>query len=417
MATQTTPAGANFLEGLAKDIDVPPSLYEEANSRYLSVGNWLGRPTSTLLKYSPDVYVQGSFRLGTPIKPSNDNEHYDIDLVCELKLGKSQVTQSQLKEMLGKEMKLYAKAHNMKEPGESRRCWTLDYAEGAQFHLDALPAIPDSSGKRLLLEASLQRSEWVGTAIAITDIDHAHFKLLSPNWPHSNPKGFTNWFRSRMTEVYRSQRKAMAILEHASVENIPSYRVRTPLQQAVQVLKRHRDIMFSADPTNKPISVVITTLAGQAYGNEPTVAEALEGFFSRMHEYIEDRHGVVWIGNPTDPQENFADKWEKNPALGVAFRRWVQKARDDFRAIASENNRQRIVEAASTAFGERSAQSAEQNSQLKGGRGGASFRQRLTSVFAPAHKKPVPWKVNGSGSVRIARCVVRQRGRFVVLSL
>lgn len=69
MATQTTPAGANFLEGLAKDIDVPPSLYEEANSRYLSVGNWLGRPTSTLLKYSPDVYVQGSFRLGTPIKP------------------------------------------------------------------------------------------------------------------------------------------------------------------------------------------------------------------------------------------------------------------------------------------------------------------------------------------------------------
>ena len=64
------------MEGLAKDIDVPPSLYEEANSRYLSVGNWLGRPTSTLLKYSPDVYVQGSFRLGTPIKPSNDNEHY-----------------------------------------------------------------------------------------------------------------------------------------------------------------------------------------------------------------------------------------------------------------------------------------------------------------------------------------------------
>jgi hypothetical protein len=36
--------------------------------------------------------------------------------------------------------------------------------------------------------------------------------------------------------------------------------VKTPLQQAVQILKRHRDMMFADDPEHKPISVIITTL-------------------------------------------------------------------------------------------------------------------------------------------------------------
>ena len=202
MGTQINQAAANFFEGLAEELEVPESRYEEARRRYKSVGEWLGRPNSTLRPYSPEVYVQGSFRLGTPIRPVNEDDHYDIDLVCELRLGKSRVTQQQLKDMLGFEMRLYADAHNMKDPGESRRCWTLDYAEGAQFHLDALPAIPDATGKRTLLEASNLQSTWVGTAIAITDKNDKNFGRLSQDWPHSNPKGFTNWFRSRMVEVF-----------------------------------------------------------------------------------------------------------------------------------------------------------------------------------------------------------------------
>jgi hypothetical protein len=43
----------------------------------------------------------------------NDAEHYDIDLVGELSLGKHQVTQRYLKERLGVEMKLYAERYGM----------------------------------------------------------------------------------------------------------------------------------------------------------------------------------------------------------------------------------------------------------------------------------------------------------------
>lgn len=411
MTTQTTQAAANFFEGLADELDVPPSRYEEADKRYKSVGDWLGRKESSLLPFSPEVYVQGSFRLGTPIKPVTEHGHYDIDLVCELNLRKLDVSQQNLKEMLGREMKLYAKAHNMKEPGERRRCWTLDYAEGAQFHLDALPAIPDASGKRILLEASAQTSEWVDTAIAITDIRDRNYQRPSRSWPHSNPKGFTNWFRSRMKEAFTRQRAAMAILEHAAkVEDIPSNRVRTPLQQAVQILKRHRDLMFGDDSEHKPISVVITTLAGQAYRQESDVASALEGVLSRMGQYIENRSGIAWVVNPTDPQENFADKWPDDPLLEEAFRRWMHQAQLDFQRIAPLKSRERIVETASDAFGESSAKAAGDLSQFKGKRAGQSYLPRLISVFSARHKERVPWKVSGSGHVVVDRAIVRQKG-------
>lgn len=122
MAFRITSAATDYLERLAAELDVPSSRYEEATLRYHSVGDWLGREESSLKDFSPDVYVQGSFRLGTPIRPVNDAEHYDIDLVCELSFNKRHVSQRELKEMLGKEMRLYAEAHNMKDVSEGRRC-------------------------------------------------------------------------------------------------------------------------------------------------------------------------------------------------------------------------------------------------------------------------------------------------------
>lgn len=82
MVFRITPAATDYLERLAAELDVPRCSYEEATRRYHSVGGWLGREESSLKDFSPDVYVQGSFRLGIPIRPENDAEHYDIDLVA-----------------------------------------------------------------------------------------------------------------------------------------------------------------------------------------------------------------------------------------------------------------------------------------------------------------------------------------------
>ena len=59
--------------------------------------------------------------------------------------------------------------------------------------------------------------------------------------------------------------RAMADAAKASVEAIPDYKVRTPLQSSIMILKRHRDIMFVKDELNTcPISIIITTLAAQS---------------------------------------------------------------------------------------------------------------------------------------------------------
>jgi len=406
----TTGPGAQFLERLARELDVPVSRYQEATKRYESVGSWLCRDESTLKDLNPDVYVQGSFRLGTPIRPVNESEHYDIDLVCELATCKTGMSQQQLKAILGHEMRLYAKAHNMQKVDEGRRCWTLDYAEGAQFHLDALPAVPDGQSKRqLLIEAKLD-ADWATTAIAITDNEHPRYRDITDRWPHSNPRGYTNWFRSRMENSFRQIREAMALEAMASVEEIPSYAVKTPLQQAVQILKRHRDLMFANDPEHKPISVIITTLAGLSYLGEGSVAEALAGILQRMEANIkQDAQGTVFIPNPTDPQENFADRWRGAPENRVNFYRWIRKAREDFAKIATQHNPQRIVEAAGQAFGERQARAAggtavNRSISLAGLYGGA------VSLFSAAHKQAVPWPTSRTGTASISKATWTGKG-------
>lgn len=409
MTFATTAASAAYLERVAAELDVPPGRYEEATRRYKSVGEWLGREESTLKDLSPEVYVQGSFRLGTPIRPVNEDEHYDLDLVCELDASKSNVTQQELKRMLGREMQLYAKHHGMKDVTESRRCWTLDYAEDAQFHLDALPAIPDAGRKRAQLEARSLSTTWVETAIAITDVDHPLYEVRCDDWPHSNPKGYTHWFRNRMKEAFERQRTAMALEAKANVEDVPSYRVKTPLQQAVQVLKRHRDIRFAGDPDNKPISIIITTLAGLSYRGESNVAYALQAILAGMDSHIETRGGAMWIPNPTDPEENFADRWATHPQRKQRFFEWLEAVRDDFSRIGALANRELLVEQAAPVIGDRVARAAAL-APSRPAQTSASLFQRTASVFLATHKKPAPWQHVRGGTVAIAESVVSRSG-------
>jgi len=404
MVFKVTAAAADFLEGLANELDVPESRYKEAERRYLSVGEWLGRDESSLREFSPNVYVQGSFRLGTPIRPVNDDEHYDIDLVCELSLGKHEITQQELKEKLGVEMKLYAKQYGIKEVSEGRRCWTLDYAEGAQFHLDALPAIPDGEGRRIALESLNLSSEWSQSAIAITDTESANFTERARNWPHSNPRGFNEWFKSRMIVAFNEERAQLALEAYANVEDVPEREVKTPLQRVIQILKRHRDIRFSSKPDVKPISVIITTLAAKAYGNQRSLSEALAHIVENMHLHIKERNGVWWIENPTDPAENFADKWESNPERKEAFFKWLEYAREDFTEIATENNRHLILEAATESFGASVAsRAAGRAGAQQGAKGALALFQRAKNVLGAAHRQTAPWVVRKSGKVEIDR--------------
>lgn len=363
MAASATTSSKRFIEAVADELGISDGRYEQANDSYLSLGRWLNRPASTIAVYAPAVYIQGSFGLGTVIKPLSLEEEYDVDAVCEFKaIAKHAVSQKSLKTLLGTEIEAYRKAQNMVKPlGEGRRCWTLNYAEGAQFHMDIVPAVPNGAEVRRMLEAHRFDARWAGTAIAITDNERYNYSVVSDDWPRSNPKGYLEWFKSRMLVVLTERKRELAKSINATVEQIPDYRVRTPLQAAIMILKRHRDIMFQDDEIHCcPISIIITTLSAHAYNGEEDIAEALLSILSGMDHYIQrDERGRAWIRNPSDPMENFADKWAEYPARERAFYNWLAQARDDFRRIANMEGRTLIAEALTPRMGAELAKRAE----------------------------------------------------------
>lgn len=325
----------DILEKIAAALDIPTSLYEKAVARYQSIGAWLDRPESELADYEPAISPQGSFVLGTVTRPLTNKDEYDVDVVCRLGATKADFTQKSLKKAVGREVELYANAHSMNEPVEERRrCWTLHYAEGAKFHMDILPALPDAERYRLLLEkrgyTGLARSSAATEqAIAITDNTSPAYDLVTVDWPQSNPAGYAVWFRKRMISQLTERRQMIAKTESANVEDIPDYKVKTPLQRAIQLLKRHRDCMFGDDEM-KPISIIITTLAAHAYSEEPTIALALQSILSNMDRFIEAKDGQAYIANPVNPAENFADKWAEESRKSDNFYAWLDQARQDF---------------------------------------------------------------------------------------
>ena len=354
MATNATSIAKTYLESLAEELEISDTRYEQAQESYASLGRWFGRPASTLRDYDPAVYVQGSFGLGTVIKPLHAEEEYDVDAVCELKaLNKSQLSQETLKTMVGAEIESYRRSQAMTKPlREGRRCWTLNYADGAQFHMDVVPALPNARDVRILLDSKGLDSTRAATAIAITDNERFGYADISDDWPRSNPKGYLEWFKSRMRVILEKRRRAMADAVKASVEAIPDYKVRTPLQSSIMILKRHRDIMFVKDELNTcPISIIITTLAAHSYRGEEEIADALLSILTGMEAHIaRDARGRAIIANPSDPLENFADKWSEFPEREQAFYTWLRQAQRDFAHAASLADRKAITDSLSPHF-------------------------------------------------------------------
>lgn len=96
---------SEILETLGETLDITETQYNAAVSSYSAVGEWLAKPESSLAPYKPVVRPQGSFMLGTMIKPICEEDDLDIDLVCELTGKNPQWTQYHLKQVVGNRLK------------------------------------------------------------------------------------------------------------------------------------------------------------------------------------------------------------------------------------------------------------------------------------------------------------------------
>ncbi|MBS1594120.1 MAG: nucleotidyltransferase [Bacteroidetes bacterium] len=374
----------SIIEELAKTLDITPTQYANAVRSYEYVGNHLSHENSSLAKYHPEILPQGSFLLNTMIRPINEDDELDIDLVCRLDGKEPSWTQYHLKHQVGDRLKANGTIRPLIKSPDGRRCWTLVYHEEAKFHMDILPALVGTNHKVILEKSfsNITQQDVKNLGICITDKELPNYSTSTntQEWLSSNPFGYGIWFE-QLAAIGTGRIRLLT----EGVRPVPKFEEEKPvLKRVVQILKRHRDVMYGGDE-HKPISIIITTLAARAYSQQDDLLEALISIVDRMGSFIEDRwspqHGrsVKWIQNPVNDQENFADKWVDHEQKQINFYEWLAKLKEDFGGLRTRT----LVEnfqVLKSAVGERTLKSVYEN---------AGFRQILTeSSHLPANLAP-----------------------------
>jgi hypothetical protein len=320
----------DLLEGAITELDIPEPLRLAAVHEYQHVGSWLAGHADGHAGWH--VYPQGSFLLGTVVRPAGGDE-YDVDTVCRREIAKEAITKAELKAEVGAVLEQYVRARAADPGGPQscdprKRCWTLSYLD--TFHLDVLPAIP-----------CRDRSQ---SGINITDRD-LH------EWQYSDPQAYGRWFKQQMHAEFVAKRARLAEATHTPPEAIPEESVKTTLQRVVQVLKVHRNEFFADDLDERPASIIVTTLAAHAYRGEQDLYQAVLDAAQRMPDHIE-WDGEQWlVPNPVEPRENFADKWTAEPQGAQRFFEWLVQLGDDLRDAEGLRGIDKVAARLSESFG------------------------------------------------------------------
>jgi len=349
-----------LLEALCDEIELTDAQFEAAKANYEAVGRWLAGAQHNALRLL-NIYVHGSTALGTTVKPIGRDEH-DVDLICHVPDFSPLRLPSELKRVIGERLRENSVYGAILE--EKKRCWRLNYAR--EFHLDISPTIPNPAcmnGGELVPDKKLRE------------------------WKATNPKGYRAEFERRAGLLPKIRLfKTIVADAQATIAPFPARKKkRGILRRTVQLLKRHRDIYFAAVEADiVPISIIITTLAMQAYEycveafEFDTELDVVIATIRMMPHFI--GQDVVagkrlWVvNNETTNGENFADRWNSEPARAQAFFTWHKQALEDFERFANLEGIDRLTteigkalgsKEVSTVFGGRTREISEARSGMK----------------------------------------------------
>lgn len=317
---------------IAAEIEISDAQAEKAKESYEAVGNYLN---NNIKQYDVRIFPQGSFMLGTVIKPISDKDEYDIDLVATID---NKFTRAKdLKNIVGDVLKTSDRYSEKVEEG--KRCWTIQYPESANYHMDILPTMKS--------DTYFQNKKLIMT--------HKEDENSDYEFRQTNPEAYYDWFVKRMEEEKKKLTEEYAIRNKIEIVEVPEYKIKTTLQIAIEILKRYRDIKFKDTPDIKPISIILTTLMARIYTGKENVYELIEKFSKEYVLYLEkDENGNVLIQNPVNENENFADKWPSNPERKEAFFKFMDNLKYDLvtNKVLLEGNIREQADAYKKLFGE-----------------------------------------------------------------
>jgi hypothetical protein len=322
----------DLLDSIGIKLQISPTAYDEARKRYRTISELLNKENSPLAKFAPDIYPQGSLRIGTTVKPKGKDE-YDLDLVCLLNADPSRFPDpTVLLDMVEATLRANKTYDGMIE--RKNRCIRITYAK--QFHLDILPACPSPNDCEIHGEHCLK----------VPDCN-------LEDWKDSNPKGYANWFEEKARSATVEFRK--------SVEPLPeqqTYEELDTLRRVVQLMKRHRDVTLEKlEEKERPISIVLTTLAARHHTGTTSVIDALESILSGIKSDIELSRARgekrLMVLNPTNKEEDLSERWDSNPRLYPIFVDWVSNFIAALRSLRQQPGLPEISKQLETMFGEK----------------------------------------------------------------
>lgn len=336
------------LDKLGSKLDIAKAQYEKAKKRYEAVGKWLASGEYCLTGGNRvclrdgEIYPQGSIRLATAVKPIGQGE-FDVDLVFfSPNISKYDIEPSELNRLIGDRLRENDDYRRMMDAspnnGRLKRGWRITYAD--EFHLDITPSINNHT--------EYNNSEYVPDR-KIQD------------WKPSNPRDYAVWFDNSAAKLpswsFVFEDSISIAMESHQVTDFPENEEMKPLlKRYVQILKRHRDEMFKGKE-QKPISIIITTLATHAY-NECVQSKVYDNeldllvdVIRGMPNYIIKDSGHYFILNPTTKYENFAERWNEVPAKKTAFDQWHENVLYFFESILNIYGKDKVFVALEEGFG------------------------------------------------------------------
>lgn len=294
----------DLLDKMAEAVQLGNTRYDRMKTSYESVKDWIEDDEIFFKPYHYDVYPHGSVRILTTVKPIGKDE-FDLDIAIHLK-STTPHTPQRIYAELKRCMAAYARKHGLKIEAKNR-CIRLKYA--GDFHMDILPGIQETlydQNKIMVPDRELDR------------------------WVSSNPRGYGDWFIGRANLVKES------LLEKAlRAEKLPAdnFRYKKPLQRAVQLIKRYRDIYFQKDDTYRTSSIILTTIAGRFYEGEASIFDTIDNIITTIRTKVNLSIGRLKIVNPVNTAEDFTDKWDNEPEYYEAFKRFVNHLYEEWQKL------------------------------------------------------------------------------------
>lgn len=294
----------DLLDKMAEAVQLDDTRYDRMKTSYESVKDWLENDETFFKPYNYDVYPHGSVRTLTTVKPFGKDE-FDLDIAIHLKSNTPHTPQRIYAE-LKRCMEGYAKKHGLKIEAKNR-CIRLAYA--GDFHMDILPGI--------------QETAFDQNKLKIPDRELGY-------WVSSNPRGYGDWFMGKANLVKESLLEKSMRAEKLPADN---FKYKKPLQRAVQLIKRYRDIYFQKDDTYKTSSIILTTIAGEYYNGEDSIFNTVNNIISTIRTHVVQPVGRLKILNPVNAEEDFTDKWDDEPEYYEAFKKFASHLYNEWQKL------------------------------------------------------------------------------------